>query len=157
MDSVPGTIPDDVICHTAGNTVHYSGLMVEEPTFMSEDWRPVIGQQGVNTCGLHTIFNAWAYLLGIELQATATLTPEFYERALAFANLCLMGSVDVTGVKAFSHRFGLATEKSPVTVDRSDRKHSIYTNDQMLNWFTGTGNMTSQPATSQTQQAQHIS
>lgn len=90
-------------------------------------------------------------MLGIELQATATLTPEFYGRALAFTNLCLMGSVDMTGMKAFFHRFGLATEKSPVTVDRGDRKHSIYMNDQVLNWFIGTGDMTSQPATGQTQ------
>lgn len=100
--------------------------MAEEPLFTPEDWRPVIRQQGVNTYGLHTIFNAWAYMLEIELQATAALTSEFYEQARAFTTLCLMGSVDVTGIRAFFHRFGLATEKNAATVDRSNQKHSIY-------------------------------
>lgn len=59
-DGLPGDIPAD--------------WMAEEPIFVTENRRHVLEQQGVNTCGLHTIFNAWAFMLNIELERTAVLT-----------------------------------------------------------------------------------
>lgn len=124
MDSLPDYIPKGIIRRTARNIVRYSGWMTDEPSFVSEDWLSVIRQQGENTCGLHTIFNAWAYALKSELKETAELTTEFYDQARRFINLCLMGSVDMLGVKAFFHQFGLAMEKSPAIVDQSSKPKS---------------------------------
>ncbi|MCJ1269386.1 hypothetical protein MMC22_009278 [Lobaria immixta] len=124
MDSLPDYIPKGIIRRTARNIVRYSDWMTDEPSFVSEDWLSVIRQQGENTCGLHTIFNAWAYALKIELKDTAELTTEFYDQARRFINLCLMGSVDMIGVKAFFHQFGLAMGKSPAIVDQSSKPKS---------------------------------
>ena len=40
-------------------------------------------------------------------------------QARAFINLCLMGSVDVTAIEGFFHRFSLAMDKNLAPVDQN--------------------------------------
>ena len=78
MDSLSDYILKGIIRQTVRNIVCYFSWMTNVPSFISEDWLPVIKQQGKNICGLYTIFNAWVYALKVELKDTAELTAEFY-------------------------------------------------------------------------------
>ena len=111
MNSLLDYIPKGIIRRTARNVVRYSGWTTDEPSFVSEDWLSVIRQQGENTCGLHTIFNAWAYALKIELKETVELTTEFYNQARGFINLCLMRRVDANSIKSFFSTLVWAEQK----------------------------------------------
>lgn len=84
---------------------------------------------------MHTIFNAWAYALKIELKETVELTTEFYNQARGFINLCLMGRVDANSIKSFFQHLGLARAESFAIVDQSHQRYTTFMNDQVLDWF----------------------
>lgn len=132
MDSLPEHVDRDEIRRTARAIVRHSGWMTEQPTFLEgdENWCRVVPQQKGNTCGLHTILNAWAYMLEVKLEKTAILTARFYKTARAVINLCLTGCINVASIKAFFHHFHLAGEAG--VVDSSDQRLTVFMNEQVL-------------------------
>lgn len=83
------------------------------------EYPTVPSQEGVNTCGLYTIFNAWATML--ELQITPTYarrrlptkdTPEtpFIKALLELINLAIGGHMDTETIVAFMVCYGYVLE-----------------------------------------------
>ena len=80
-------------------------------------------QVGLNTCGLHVIFNAWAYMLNIPLHTqpfrrgrtasdrfdTRDLT--FLKQGLEIVNLALSGFMDSSTIQAFFNAHGYSAEQ----------------------------------------------
>ncbi|KAI9867096.1 MAG: hypothetical protein M1830_005854, partial [Pleopsidium flavum] len=75
MDSAPGFVDITIIRAAAQNIVRFSGWMgltragtpmTVRPTFTEEIIR-VPRQTSQITCGLHVVFNAWAYMLGMQI------------------------------------------------------------------------------------------
>lgn len=132
MNSGPEYVTRDEIRRTARAIICHSGWMTEQPIFSgeSDNWCDVIHQQEGNTCGVHTILNAWAYMLKVNLGKTAPLTAKFYETARVFINLCLTGCINVATIKAFFHQFHLAKEAG--VVDSSDQRLTVFMNEQVL-------------------------
>lgn len=68
---------------------------------------------GSNACGLFTIFNAWAVMLGIPLRTHrrrrgCRSNEEFLRLGHEFVNLALAGSMDSRTIQAFLNVFGLS-------------------------------------------------
>ena len=72
----------------------------------------------VNPCGLFTILNAWAVMLGIPLLGELKRSnhgvdndTEFFERALEIVNLALAGCMDSRTIQAFLNVYGYSAEQ----------------------------------------------
>ena len=85
----------------------HKGFRSEKETDLTVRQQPY----GSNTCGIHTIFNAWARLLGIrvsEINDRGRLSLADYRRALEVINLALSGRMDYRCIMAFMQSYGLA-------------------------------------------------
>ena len=99
---------------TARNIVRYSGWMglntegrpvAVEPTF-ADDMVDSPQQSGGVECGLHVIFNAWAYMLGIPVIRSTQRSGKvpdrrFYMFGRHIINLALTGCMDSETIQAF--------------------------------------------------------
>ncbi|KAL9067727.1 MAG: hypothetical protein Q9161_006719 [Pseudevernia consocians] len=76
------------------NIVRLSGWMEDRgrPRFVDEKYNPVSGQEpGSNACGTHVILNAWAYLLGLEVDEFWEPSEDLYDQAMRLINKALRG------------------------------------------------------------------
>ena len=105
-DSAPGNANRDVIRACVRNIVRYSGWMPPDvwPRFIASEERwPESPRQIRNTCGIHVILNAWAYMLNIPVNPRITMGSRFYHAALEIINLSLRGLMDAPTIRAFLH------------------------------------------------------
>ncbi len=83
-------------------------------------------QEGTNTCGVATILNAWAVMLGIPIQAAPqrryARKRNFPDRALEIINLALAGCMDSETIQAFMNVYGYSTPQDP-NDDRQAAQH----------------------------------
>lgn len=80
-------------------------------------------QVGINTCGLHVIFNAWAIMLGIPIHphnlrrgrsdrdTNDATDHRFIKLGLEIVNLALEGFMDSTTIQAFFNVYGYSVEQ----------------------------------------------
>ncbi|KAL8659396.1 MAG: hypothetical protein Q9202_007145 [Teloschistes flavicans] len=120
-DSCPGYIPAARIARAVARVVRRTGWlgldefgnprnMTHEPPLVYHPAAataiPVPRQQTADTCGVHTILNAWVRLLGLrELRAhephDASDEEAFMARALEVLNLALAGQMEARTIQAF--------------------------------------------------------
>ncbi len=103
LNSLPEYVPRrDIVRRIARNIIRYSGWMGGLwPQFVGEDW-PAVAPQSGNTCGLHVVLNAWAYILSFNLRPTEeSRSHQFYKEAREIINLALQGRMSVTNIEAW--------------------------------------------------------
>ena len=128
FDSAPGTVTFENIAQKAGAVIDGSGWLgtiepgtaIEYKHFIG---RPVPEQVGVHTCGLHTILNAWATMLGIPIYpynqrcgrssnaVSDTNDDEFLTQGLEIVNLALEGFMDSATIQAFFNVYGYTLQR----------------------------------------------
>ena len=93
-------------------------LDIEEVTPNFADVTVISQPYHVNPCGLYTIFNAWAVMLGIPLLGErqrsnhrVKTSREFHERGLEIVNLALAGCMDSRTIQAFLNVYGYSAEQ----------------------------------------------
>ncbi|MCJ1390934.1 hypothetical protein MMC18_003795 [Xylographa bjoerkii] len=134
MDSRPITCKAENIQVAAQSVVITSGWMgldnnsgkpiTVAPQF-SVEHRKVPLQIAINSCGLHTILNAWAYMLEIPVvqslrrrNKTAT-DAEFYRYGYAILQLAYEGSVDTRLIQAYLNHYGYSEEQDAADKDEA--------------------------------------
>ena len=127
LDSRPGTVFKEDILREAKIKIRDSGWLGKKGRRASIKYNPVFRnvprQVGINTCGLHTILNAWAYMLGIPIysgplrrgQDNTTLDDatdsRFVNLGHEIVNLALKGFMDSATIQAFFHVYGYSVEQ----------------------------------------------
>ena len=113
-DSYTGAVAPTIIRRVARNMVRHSRWLDHAPTFdTSENWIAVSQQRGA-TCGVHTILNTFAYMLGIDVHYASyqpMLHEDDYEEGLRVLKLVLAGRGDGRLVMAFMQVHGLAVPR----------------------------------------------
>ncbi|KAL8925819.1 MAG: hypothetical protein Q9208_003316 [Pyrenodesmia sp. 3 TL-2023] len=134
MDSFEGRVEAARIQRSAERTVEEIGWkamnpdgtapkLLTNPTFIHNDVA-VPHQEGINTCGMYTIFNAWVYMLQLPapnrreryypdggrptLEARA-----FLADGLEMINLALRGHMDYRTIQAFFNCYGYCQLQDP--------------------------------------------
>ena len=111
-DSLPGCERSDHIKERAQRlAATWLGMKEVTPTFAAV--KVVRQPSRISTCGLFTILNAWAVMLGIPLLEERKRSNdrvhndrEFLERALEIVNLALAGCMDSRTIQAFLNVYG---------------------------------------------------
>ena len=128
FDSKPNTVDLQVILSEAKRIIDISGWLGKNvhPTqviYRSGILRPTPEQVGINTCGLHVILNAWAYMLGIpihpgllrrgrtEEDLDETTDNTFLSQGLGIVNLALQGFMESATIQAFFNTHGYSVEQ----------------------------------------------
>ncbi|KAL8869310.1 MAG: hypothetical protein Q9174_004365 [Haloplaca sp. 1 TL-2023] len=139
MDSCTQAYPHDRISRSAYRVVRKSGWlcmnnqgfaeeMDVDPSYTSE-LQPCVQQRSTNSCGIHTILNAWVRILGLPpllgeqrsvYPARAALyandddeEDKFILGALELVNLALSGHLDARTVQAFLNFWGFVQLQDP--------------------------------------------
>jgi hypothetical protein len=129
MDSAPQPNARQTYRDSVQGLVRYSGWMgvdaaghalPSNPRF-TEEWRPCPLQEGGNTCGMSTIFNAWAYMLGIPVvpsgvrrkRAVNKGTRAYMATGLEIVNLAIAGLMDSGTIQAFMNYYGYSDHEDP--------------------------------------------
>lgn len=127
-DSRPKTVPIGNIVHEAQEIINRSGWLGADHSATSVTYKPHISepvpqQVGVNTCGLHVIFNAWAVMLGIPIHPgplrrgrslkdkNDEIDEDFLSQGLEIVNLALAGFMNSATIQAFFNHFGYSAEQ----------------------------------------------
>ncbi|KAL8790064.1 MAG: hypothetical protein Q9213_000766 [Squamulea squamosa] len=146
MDSYPGYKPTERIENNVVKTIRRIGWLRMDkdgnqsenrdnpPRVIEKKQLRVPYQVSVNSCGIHTILNAWRYMLelpelnrNVRLHGKQYLTEkqadeeesEFIEGALRMINLALAGYMDLLTIQAFFNYYGLCRLQDPDSpVDR---------------------------------------
>ena len=127
LDSRPGTVFKKDILREANIKIRASRWLGKKGRRASIKYNPVFRnvpqQVGINTCGLHTILNAWAYMLGIPIhpgpfrrgQDDTTFhdatDSRFVNLGHEIVNLALKGFMDSATIQAFFHVYGYSVEQ----------------------------------------------
>ncbi|KAL9102696.1 MAG: hypothetical protein Q9163_002187 [Psora crenata] len=88
------------------------------PTFGRELWHDVSQQHpAYNACGMHTVLNAWAYMLNIKLRPGISMNPldhdeYFYWVARRIINLAMQGYMDGATIRAFMQHQGFSRRQT---------------------------------------------
>ena len=116
-DSLPGCEDPDHIKERA-QTLAATWLGMEEVTPNFAYVRVIRQPNRINPCGIFTILNAWAVMLGIPLLGELKRSKhrdkndkEFLERALEIVNLALAGCMDSRTIQAFLNVYGYSAEQ----------------------------------------------
>ncbi|KAL8913986.1 MAG: hypothetical protein Q9172_007177, partial [Xanthocarpia lactea] len=142
MDSRPGTKSDERISNNVSKTVRRIGwLGMDREGYQSENRDtpprvtqthriPVPHQVSVNCCGIHTILNAWGYMLrlpalnDVKRSVSSQYTTEeqlaeeewrFIEDATKMINLALAGHMDLHTIQAFFNYYGFCQLQDPTS------------------------------------------
>ena len=135
MDSRPGAESNQRIKDNIGKTIRRigwlgmdkNGRQVENrdaPPELVEVQTPQVPHQiSENSCGIHAILHAWAYMLGLPALDSdtrlngKTYTPEeeskFINDALRMINLALVGHMDLYTIQAFFNYYGFCQLQDP--------------------------------------------
>lgn len=102
-DSLPLEDNKPYIRRAARNVVRLSGWLGDVwPQFVPEVWERVSVQSCGNTCGYHTVLNAWAYMFNLPLAGPGTPYPsDFYKDARRMMQCALRGQLDGLTIIAF--------------------------------------------------------
>ena len=127
LDSSPGTVSQEDILREAKSKIEKSRWLgrkgVQRDVEYNLTFREVPRQVGINTCGLYTILNAWAYMLGIpihegrfrrgrdEKTLNDNVDLDFLRQGLEIVNLALEGFMDSATIQAFFHNYGYSVEQ----------------------------------------------
>ena len=127
LDSRPGTVSEADILREAKSKIRDSRWLGrtgrQGRVKYKMIFRDVPRQVGNNTCGLHTILNAWSYMLSIPIHPgpfrrgrdETTLNDatdiKFLSQGLTIVNLALKGFMDSTTIQAFFHVYGYSVEQ----------------------------------------------
>lgn len=128
LDSRMGTVNPRQIEARAQTIINDSGWLGANGSETRIVYRPYISRQvprqvGVNTCGLHVIFNAWATMLGIPIYPSLlrrgrrrgdvndATDQGFLRRGLEIVNLALGGFMDSATIQAFFNHYGYSVEQ----------------------------------------------
>ncbi|CAD6576699.1 MAG: hypothetical protein ASARMPREDX12_007977 [Alectoria sarmentosa] len=128
FDSRVGTVTPEQVAVKAQSIINLSGwLGVDESRtrviYRIPIWKRVPQQVGVNTCGLHVIFNAWATMLGIPIHPNIfrrgrsseneydATDHRFLTLGLGIVNLALEGFMDSATIQAFFNSYGYSAEQ----------------------------------------------
>ena len=112
----------------------WAGLGVRDedslPDHCTED--NVFKQERGWTCGLHTIFMAWAYALGLELSGACDRYNEFIMRGSDIVRFAIRGNVDSNTIWAFFDCHGFIRPGQVVPLDRAfDRTINLSANGEL--------------------------
>lgn len=97
------------------------------------------GQRSRWTCGLHTIFNAWASALDLEVSDHIDMDRyhSFIENGMEIINLATRGYVDSNTIWAFFNCYGFTTPNSQVGVGRAFERTAAFPNIDSLTEHVG--------------------
>ena len=140
-DSLPGCEKPDHIRERA-QRLAATWLDMKEVTPNFADVKVIEQPSRISTCGLFTILNAWAVMLGIPLLEERTRSNhrahndrEFLKRALEIVNLALAGCMDSRTIQAFLNVYGYSATQdvhqlpehtvTAVRMDPERLKHSL--------------------------------
>ena len=142
MDSRPGTKSDERISNNVSKTVRRIGwLGMDREGHQSENRDfpprvtqthniPVPHQVSINSCGIHTVLNAWGYMLrlpalnNMKRSVSSRYTTEgqlaeeesrFIEDAIKMINLALAGHMDLHTIQAFFNYYGFCQLQDPIS------------------------------------------
>ncbi|KAL8892825.1 MAG: hypothetical protein Q9192_005547 [Flavoplaca navasiana] len=135
MDSRPGAESNQRIKDNIGKTIRRIGWLGmdkngrqaenrDAPPELVEVQTPQVPHQiSENSCGIHAILHAWAYMLGLPALGSQTrlngqlYTPEeesrFINDALRMINLALVGHMDLHTIQAFFNYYGFCQLQDP--------------------------------------------
>ncbi|KAL8884495.1 MAG: hypothetical protein Q9215_007470 [Flavoplaca cf. flavocitrina] len=135
MDSRPGAESNQRIKDNIGKTIRrigwlgmdMNGRQIENrdaPPELVEVQTPQVPHQiSENSCGIHAILHAWAYMLGLPALDSQTrlngqlYTPDeesrFINDALRMINLALVGHMDLHTIQAFFNYYGFCQLQDP--------------------------------------------
>lgn len=127
FDNSPGSQDPDLIRRIARNIVRNSAWLPNDvPKFTGEVWKypPPIAE---STSAFHTILNAWAFILNIELGQKWPLgnRREFYKDGHTLINLALDGRVDGRTIEAFLQSYGYAAFKDVAFVRDAEEEEAM--------------------------------
>ncbi|KAL8856859.1 MAG: hypothetical protein Q9178_006576 [Gyalolechia marmorata] len=152
MDSRPGTKSDERISNNVSKTVRRIGwLGMDREGYQSENRDapprvtqthkiPVPHQVSVNSCGIHTILNAWGYMLELPAlndtkrsvssrhtteEQLAEEESRFIEDVIKMFNLALAGHMDLHTIRAFFNYYGFCQLQDPTS--STERQEKITT------------------------------
>ena len=127
LDSRPGTVHEDDILREAKSKIRVSRWLGRRGRRARVKYKLIVRnvphQVGNNACGLFTILNAWAYMLGIPIHPgrfrrgrdETTLDDEtdsiFLSLGLEMVNLALKGFMDSATIQAFFQVYGYSVEQ----------------------------------------------
>lgn len=128
FDSRRGTVTEEQIALSAERIINRSRWLGSAGPLIQVLYRPCIWnrvpqQVGINTCGLHVIFNAWATMLGIPIhteilrrgrsreEENDATDQRFLAQGLEIVNLALEGFMDSTTIQAFFNVYGYSVEQ----------------------------------------------
>ncbi|KAL8932044.1 MAG: hypothetical protein Q9216_006987 [Gyalolechia sp. 2 TL-2023] len=153
FDSCPGIIPVERTLGAISKTVRKIGWLGMDksggpieleycPTFVVEERQPVVPkQEGIDTCGLYSILNAWMFMLGLPMvdrnkrvhypgrKARQTDADEFLDGALDTINCAIAGHMDLETIQAFFNWYGYCELQDPK--DGGARLSSAYLTTRM--------------------------
>ncbi|KAL8993220.1 MAG: hypothetical protein Q9188_007383 [Gyalolechia gomerana] len=136
FDSCPGYIAKNRIMKAVSRTVQKIGWLgmdqegwaielEDELTVVEENELSVPMQEGIQTCGIYTILNAWMVMLGLpalnqrrrEYYGSRTSgqqeANDFLNQALEMINCALAGHMDLETIQAFFNWFGYCQLQDP--------------------------------------------
>lgn len=101
--------------------------------------QPAPTQRSNWVCGLHVIFSAWTYALGLAQANGGIFTPEFYHRGVQVVNLAMQGRMDSLTIRNFLACYGFIQQDSEVPIDRVfGDTISFRTNDELTEYIART-------------------
>lgn len=109
LDSSPGFRDRTEIRDIARNVIKNSRWCRSETEIVwsRESWPDITIQGCTNTCGMHVVLNAWAYMLDLPLAKLAkSPNAKFYRRALVMINLAMEGRMTGEVIHAFMQSYG---------------------------------------------------
>ena len=127
-----------------------SGEPVPVNPHFTVEHRPVPLQVALNSCGLHVILNAWAYMLDIPIvpkkrrRIGTAGDADFYRYGYAMVQLAYEGSVDSRTIQAFLNHCGYSEEQDATSDDaavfplgieaQSQAELAAYISEKALLW-----------------------
>ena len=128
MDSGSRFTNKEKIRRVARNIVRNSGWLGDTwPYFdaSEEYWMDVLEQTGSKDCGVHTILNAWAYMLGIPLATgrERRLGYQTYSQARELISIALQGQLDSLTIRAWMQHSGFAKDQSLTQLQQTEKEN----------------------------------
>lgn len=142
MDSAPGSMSSNVYRAAAQNIVRYSGWMGVDRAGKPLAVKPQFTEEIVNvplqsddvSCGVHVIFNAWAYMLGIPITPNAVRgNRSLYKEGRDLINLALTGCLNIQTIQAFLNSYRYSQPQSQQSLVAHLK--TVGTNQAVVNAF----------------------
>lgn len=125
MDSARGIVNRNMIRYAARNIIRHSGWLGDIwPSFDAneEHWTEVL-RHSRNRSGEHTVMNAWAYMLEIQLASKreTSLGHKSYEDVRNMIHLAFRGQLDSLTIRAWMQHSKYAVDEPLSQLQRSQK------------------------------------